>query len=274
MRTNWSTMIRYFTIVQLRYYWNELRILFSKEIVIVYTMAKVGSSTIYHTLKENHFKSVFHIHNLDKNLELECNRELRKKGLYPDSIPNIKSILNHIKKNKKCKIISIVRDPISRNVSAFFEAAEFYTNGNFHDLSNEQLQLIYNTKMFHNYPLQWFDNQIGAILNIDIYKNPFDLHNKYTSIQQKNIKMLIFRSDLNDHIKIDLLNHFLDSKMNKIHLKNIGTEKYYHTKYQTFKSKKFLDKQYLSEMLSSKYALHFYSNDELETIFKTWINKA
>ena len=93
--------------------------------VINYTMGTVGSSTLFYTLKTKLlFSRVFHAHFLSEpGLKLRMNR--------PQHVRNIRKaeiIQNYVKKHpaKRRKFISLVREPVSRNISDVFQNPQNY----------------------------------------------------------------------------------------------------------------------------------------------------
>lgn len=102
-RNSLNTKINYYTFALLKYWVNELIIRFSDELVLVYTMAKVGSTSFYSIYKKGIFSPVFHFHSLNIEKQALNKLELSRKGFYPDSRSNAKSILQHIQRKKKHK---------------------------------------------------------------------------------------------------------------------------------------------------------------------------
>ncbi|MFM5887671.1 MAG: hypothetical protein ACKOQS_05170, partial [Dolichospermum sp.] len=90
-------------------------------------MGKVGSSTIYKTLEtELKVAHVFHVHRLSNKWLETINTDASISKDYP----GIKKA-QHIQKlkstpGKHFKIISIVRDPIAKKVSGFFQNPHLY----------------------------------------------------------------------------------------------------------------------------------------------------
>lgn len=100
----------------------QLRLWKQNKPIIVHTMAKVGSLNVYSSLnKKLPTIALFHTHNLDveqakKNIAL-C----FENGIYPSSRSPVFLIHNQIvSKHRPYKIITLYRDPIERNISAFF----------------------------------------------------------------------------------------------------------------------------------------------------------
>ena len=269
-RTKLNTFIKHYTISLWRYWYNEWKLWRADEITLVYTMAKVGSTGIYLSLKQSIDHPVFHIHNLDVDQYKRQYKELRSKSLYPDSRSNAASIVKKIKSGKQINVITLVREPIARNISAFFEVLEFYTHGEDDALGVERLKEIYVEKLPHTLPLIWFDDELKSKLGIDPYSQPFDHDQKFVRMDKDNIRLLILRTDTLDTIKIEQLNSLCSSNVVRILRANIGSQKYYSSVYSTFQSQIRFDKQYVDEMYTHKYMQHFYRPREIDKLTSKW----
>lgn len=164
----------------------------------------------------------------------------------------------------------MVREPIARNVSAFFEVLEFYLEGN--DVNNitiQELYDIYQEKLPHNYPLVWFDNEIKKYLDIDIYSYPYELYKKYIHINRGSIDLLVLRTDAVEGDKLEALSSITKMEIKAIPRLNVSDKKYYSKKYDQFVSQAF-PLEYINQMLDSTYAKHFYTSSELTTLRKKW----
>lgn len=98
--------------------------------VIVHQMGKVGSSSVYDSLKHAPLKvPVYHTHLLNRQ---RLDRQLR-------SLTGNRAGASHLRTSQRLledgfdgsrwKIISLTRDPISRNISAFFQNVENFAPG-------------------------------------------------------------------------------------------------------------------------------------------------
>src|SRR5699024_4370848 len=108
-------------------------------------------------------------------------------------------ILFAFKRKRKQKIITLVRDPLSRNISSYFHQMGEQKEVNLKGLSFEQLVENFEKKMNHDAPLVWFDLEIQKYFNIDVYKYKFDKKQGYTIISEGNVEILIIQMEkMND----------------------------------------------------------------------------
>jgi hypothetical protein len=115
-------------------------------------------------------------------------------------------------KSHKAKIITLVREPVGRNVSAFFQNYKRFTGSGFHDSYFEAVDLI--NMFFKNYnhevPLSWFDIEIKETLDIDVYDYTFPKEKGFLAIQKGNIELLILKMEMSDAIKQKVISEFLN----------------------------------------------------------------
>ena len=122
------------------------RILFKRYLrndipVLIYQMGKVGSKSVFWSLSRQYPGVVLHTHYFNAD-----HTNWRVRRLYHWVVAGAMPLI----------IISLTRDPISRNVSAFFENFERFTAVPFHkaNLSLEELKAIFLTKYKHEQPLR------------------------------------------------------------------------------------------------------------------------
>ncbi|MEQ9823985.1 MAG: putative capsular polysaccharide synthesis family protein [Puniceicoccaceae bacterium] len=92
--------------------------------VVVYQMGKVGSSSIYESLRRLYNnKNVYHVHYLNPKYISRIVEKRTRLGLsIPGHIQTSQLVRELIRsESENLKFISLVRDPFSRNLSAFFE---------------------------------------------------------------------------------------------------------------------------------------------------------
>lgn len=243
----------------------------SKPIILIFTMGKVGSLSIYSSLKKKMWKhAVFHIHTLDNEEVLYQYKQLKEKKQLPDSRNPI-PLLNKYLSKRKVKIITLVRDPIERNISAFFDAFEFLAGTKEEDYSGniEDLEQIYHKTFFHEYPLNWFQNQFHKGSGIDIFKHTFSIQEGYDFIENNNTSVLLLRSDLENSKKERIIGEFCAVDCFQIKNTNVNSRDLYFE----FKNGMKFSKDYLEEIYNSYWAFHFFSEEERTQAIKKWVKK-
>jgi hypothetical protein len=250
--------------------------------IIILTSGKVGSSSIYDTLKKIKYFTVVHLHhislngiNKSKRLHLESDRKSLPLHLIISSIFQ--------KKLKKYKgaihIICLVREPISREISSFFQNSEFYKKA----IENSTLSIdtskaislinsVFEKDICKKLEL-WFSTEIESEFGFDIFKKKIDDELGYLVLtnEAQKTKLLLMKMESMDKYFSEAIAHFLpdQSTLIKLEKSNVGKGKYYSKEYSEIKEKLKLDGIILKEITGSKYFEHFYANKK-EEIFKKW----
>jgi len=232
--------------------------------VMVFQMGKVGSTSIYKSLRRQYKGAVSHAHGDIDNPEFW------------------NSYMMYVQANNggRLKIISSIRDPVSRNVSAFFHNVS--GSGNTQDRSNLSIEELLNgfldnpeqrgkREVFldHQQPLRWFDDNILRYFDIDVYEKRFSEHG-ITLYCSGNVELLVMRHDICDQQKEQAIREYLDLPNFRLKNTNIGEQKDYADLYHEFKKKAVIPDSYLDDMCASKYFKHFYSTKEIAEIRHKW----
>jgi hypothetical protein len=250
----------------------KLRTWFGSKSVIVLTMGKVGTLSICNSLQKIDYKHV-HPHSLVysypgthflKNIKLPF-----IKNLYFTFKTVLKKLKVYLWKafTPEIVIITGVRDPFSRYISAFFEQSHYL---NFDTVSNS-MDMV--KKKLHDHgnfesTLEWFEKEIKNVFGINIYDYNFDQNEGFSIIKKGKIKIFIYRLDkldgLEEHLKV-----FLNSTGFKLISHNITENNLNYSKLK--KEFKFNDVSF-DKAKNSNYLNHFYSEQEICLLKNKWIN--
>lgn len=244
--------------------------------VVVYTMGKVGSTSIYYALKQKLGWRVMFTHRmLQQNID-EYNALFMANGNKPHrSIIGKLIYKKKIQRNKPVKLISLVREPISKNISDFFQDFKIYTGIIIDEWDGtiEELTSIFLKQYPHHLTLNWYEKECFYATGIDVYNIPFDINSGYGIYKNKNIELLLLRVDLNDEFKCKIIAAFLGLRNFKLYRRNEAIGKKYTDMYKQFISSIELPKIYIDEMLESKYTSHFFDNQEIMETRNKWLEK-
>ena len=192
---------------------------------------------------------------------------------------------------KPFKIITAVREPISRDYSAFWQAfsddnemamemsilnKDFQkTYNKYIDLilsGNEHMKKILGMSMIFPWgeQFEWFDEQIKKYLDIDVFKYPFDKIKGYTIIKKGNVELLLYKVEKMESI-LDTIASFVGtaglSKTNE----NVGGGKWYGLASSQFRRELKISRQYTDHYYRENPKMdHFYSLEEKECFLEKW----
>ena len=222
------------------------------ELILIYQPGKVGSTSLRKSL-EAYGKSVLHCHTLI-NADDEDDR------------------LKKMMSQKSGKIISLVREPIARQISNMWQNLEniyrYRQGADFRDVES-----YYFGEDFENYEFKWFDEEIKKNFGIDIYEYPFDKNKGYCSIKKGNLELLLIKAEkLNDLEQV--IGEFLHIDGFRLTNENIGNEKPYRFAYRDYKKEFSISENKLYQIyFDNKYMKHFYTEQEREEFYLKWRNR-
>lgn len=223
--------------------------------IYIYQMGKVGSKTLKTTL-DNHFKSdVIHFHRLYK-LKDAIKRQLM---LQRDFMMPV-------------YIISPIREPVSRNVSAFFQNFSRETGLNIETeaFNADRFKTLFLENNKHIEPIEWFEQELLSTFGINVYQQPFSPETAYRVYKKRNINVLVYQSELDKNKQLEILSRFLNKQIDEFLMTNVSDKKSYSDAYNAFLESVQLPEEYCRDMLNSAYARHFYSTDQRENAFNRW----
>lgn len=255
--------------------------------VIVFQMGKVGSKTVQESLIRAYKKlrqpvDVHHSHILTGFDEAE--NIIRKERSNPE--PSLRAIIDGKQLRKLIdeasgqtwKIISLVRDPVARNVATFFQNLhEFVPDWNKHDENDplliQKLQREFlNIQTIHSEPVRWFDEQLLPISGVDVFSETFPHETGYKiyNSDSRTPVLLIRLEDLN-RVGGTAMKEFLGLNNFELVNTNIGDEKDYAQLYRRFKQHPLPD-DYIQKIYNTKFARTFYSEVEISRFSLKWKN--
>ena len=242
--------------------------------IIIYQMGKVGSSSLYHSLLDRQLPNpVYQVHYLT---ETGLNQ-------YPDlpsppqHIQDSRRLLSLLEEQPDTKhhYLTLVRDPVSRNISAFFEnLPEYIQRAELLALDRgEQLRALkeaFLQQYPHQIPLTWMQDELGSFLELEVFQDDFPVQEGYQIIETKKAALLILRTEDLNRRAPEALQVFLGVEDLGLTNHNQADQKWYSDLYQDFKNWLILPEDYLEEMYTSRYARQFYSSQEIEDLRKRW----
>lgn len=257
--------------------------------IIIYQPGKVGSSTILASLKQA-FRSakmeapVYHAHHLNNLEQMEA--EIKSKFPNPQRSLEKLAIDKDLRRkidhdsDQRWNIISLTREPVARTISTVFEMLdvifpgwkEKYQAGQW-DLHEMQDVIV---KRYVSGPGQgdWYDTQMKAVFDIDVYAQPFPYPQGFEIYHGKNnSRLLLLRLEDLNRVGQKVVSEFLNLKHFKLVQANVAEDKEYSALYREFK-KLPLPASFLERMYASRYARQFYSDDEIHGFYQKWLGKA
>ncbi len=234
-------------------------------------MAKVGSSAVVAALNEARIP-VFHVHRMSAEHLHRMRESRRSLGWLVPPVPahdhlglRLRKIL--IDSGSRVSIVTMVRDPIARNFSSYFEHLDaIWQTTDAHDgVPMSALIEGFHSRYPHDEPLTWFDDEMLPVTGIDVYEYPFP-ESGHLTVRRDNLELLILKSELADQVKSQVLSQFTGAPVPSVSSRNRTSEKEKGAVYRQFAREIQLDRAYVERMLGSRYARHFYTARELDEL--------
>lgn len=222
--------------------------------VLVYQSGKVGSRTIYDNLLEKNIPAV-HLHLMDNHKE-------------------ILSVYKKIMKDKKIKVISLVREPVAKRIAMFFEMLEMNleinldTNISFENIILQDLEKSISDGKGTQF--SWFKNEFEEALGIDVYRYPFDKEKGYTVINSESADVLLMKTEKLSNLE-SVIADFLGIEEFSMKNCNVGDKKAYKYLYNEIKAELKIPKHIFDFYYEGNiYMDHFYTEQEKQGFYEKW----
>jgi glycosyltransferase involved in cell wall biosynthesis len=276
--------------------------------ILIYQMGKVGSTSVDYTLKQKKLPNpVYHVHQLtpegiawtmrqtQESLERnDANRSLDsltrvETRLYLSMVLReyrqnmlLQEEIRRVLKDIPWHIITMVRDPVSREISDFFFSLHLHPRllalrgaplqRECLQLLDAELQRKFNGDA--SYALSWFDNELGKVFPVDVYQFPFHAQRGYSILETGNIRILVFKMEMLTSCFSEAMERFLGIPGLKLINQNTAGQKNYHDLYRYAKERVSLAPQLCQRIYQSRYCQHFYSQAERAEWIRRWTASA
>jgi hypothetical protein len=288
-------------VAQLFYWYNYLDFhisywlagLLNREKVLVYQVGKVGSGTIRDSLNSHGFHS-YHVHFLTQEGIEQEKKWISEQWGY--SRPRM--LMNSIRvkeyqylrdkisarnalEGKRWKVVTLVRDPIAIEISGFFNSLEGLFPNLVHRYQARVLgideiiesflkEYVTNPAQIGDYTLNWFDREMKPVFGIDIYSDTFPKSKGFKIYNGAHADLLLLKLEKLNECAADAFQEFLDIEDFQLVNAHLASEKEYRDVYQDFMNTLVLPDVYIETLYTSKYAQHFYGEDEIAAFKEKW----
>ena len=261
--------------------------------IINYQMGKVGSSTVQASLVALGLdQPVYHVHFLNpvrvrqieqqrrKYFRTERYGRLRRPWLYEFLYEQIQ------RKDRRWKLVTLVREPIARNISTFFEnlevtekadATAYAVKSAYYGFDIEvalerpdPLIELFFERLVHERPLRYFNDEIRTVFGIDVFDSEFPRERGFKIYQGDSADLLLVRLENLDQCAATAFKEFLGVDGFSLVSANVASGKVYAPLYRAFKRSICLPQDYIDGMYDSKYTRQFYSDEEIQQFRRRW----
>lgn len=261
----------------------------AREPLIVFQMGKVGSSTLVTTLSQMGIEQeIYQIHfladewiNRVYHMYKDASK-VRGRPIVEEHLMASRYLRDLIDRSRgaKWKVITLIRDPIARNISAFFQAFPIHypeVTKRFktaappaQEKANEMIRLFLDDFDKHNVPIEWFDRHMKPAFGIDVYEEEFDPTLGHHIYHNERADLLLIRLENLRQSAGQALGIFMNLDHISLRNANISEDKSYSEEYKLFKANVSLPRSYIDSMYETKYMRHFFSEEEIERLRAKW----
>jgi len=252
--------------------------------IIIYQMGKVGSSSIKASLEKLNLPNrIFHAHFLAwKGIEdVEKYYHSLSMGNMPGHIVSSRQLRQFIDQTLgqfRWKIITLVRDPVARDISDVFQNLD----RDFPDLLHAPENMFMSRISEHvhdllnsfnestDYACRWFDNELKDVFQFDIYAHAFDMSKGFSLYSAPHADILVLKLEKLSGCASEAFENFLDIPDFALSSENIAEKKWYHSLYKRFTQALILPQNILDKIYRSRYSRHFYADQEIADFKIKW----
>jgi hypothetical protein len=242
-------------------------------------------------------RHIYHIHFLTP--ELVEKYEKKRRGFFSTNregdlkhIWQYQHLYKQIKRGlngRRWKVVTLVRDPVARNVSTFFEHIEMVPSTSGRDQTLRSFEYgfeltlnngdigplidLFFEKCDHDEPLIYFDREFKTIFDIDLFASDFPKTKGYRIYEANAADILLIKLEYLDQVTAEAFKAFLNIDHLSVPRHNVSSQKDISELYGLFKESIQLPESYLDKMYSSRIAQHFYTEAEISQFRAKWSGK-
>jgi hypothetical protein len=252
----------------------QLRMRRSRSRFVVFSMGKTGSTAIARAVQDATGQRVFQIFRLDAQrlAQAEVRYRANAAAPFPGALHLWESeylLRTPPSPSAPWTVITTVREPIAQAVSAFFHGSPRRSLLE-HVPSVDELAQVLLDEGWVRTALRWFDREFAPALGIDVFDEAFDTRCGYAVLNRPSARVLLLRQE-NLHAAPEVLGRFLGRPAPvAVAPRNEAASKEYAERYREFLRSVRLPAAVLDQAYGSRYARHFYADEELEQFRRRW----
>ena len=251
--------------------------------VVVFSMGKTGSTAIARAVQDATGSRVFQVFRLEAARLAEAEQRYRAHQKqaplssggavpFPGALHLWESefLLRHPPTAEApWNVITTVREPVAQAVSAFFHGTP--RRGLLDTApSLDELEATLLSEQWLRAPLRWFDREFEPALGIDVFGHEFDPGVGHGVIETPSVRVLLLRQE-NLAAAPPAVARFLGRPGTlAVPPRNEASTKEYGARYREFLAAVRLTDPVLDDVYDSRYARHFYTDNELERFRRRW----
>jgi hypothetical protein len=168
----------------------------------------------------------------------------------------------------RLKVITLVRDPIARYISAQFQVLD-------HDpipsddpgRAVQQLQAV--ARKGREFAFPWFEDEMDPLLEVNPLVEPFDKEAGYAILETSRADVLVLKLEQLSELIPGVLSSFVERDLSVVEA-NRGEDSAYADYYQEVLDRFNLSEETCREIYSHGDVTHFYTSEEVDQFVRRW----
>jgi len=244
--------------------------------VVVAQVGKVGSQAVSASIEAAGLHTA-HVHFLSRAGLRRAERVYEARwdpARLPWHIWEGRRTVARLRSGERLDIVTVIRDPVARNVSSFFQVADLQYGIDLTALEADDLgeltRLFLETFDEHELPLRWLDDELRAATGVDLYESDFDAERGWSVTESDRARVLVLRTDRLADTFTGAVEAFLGRPGIALLQRNVSADKATGGLYDEFRRLPRLPEAYVDQMYNSRLARHFFADDELADLRRLW----
>lgn len=232
----------------------------------VYSHGQSGTSSIWRSLQAHGVLPALHLHILwPPNAVRENARPPETAALYH------RALVDRVRP-RALRLVSVVRDPVSRILSNyFFDTYNHQETAPTDSVEDARAGFGKYLQAANDFQLDWFGAELAPATGIDVFAEPFPLTDGFRRYSRGHIELLVLRLELSDERKQELLADFFECPDFRLErLGHVAAKKAYGALYKEFCDCGSLPVEWIQQILETRTARHFLSDEERRKTIARW----
>lgn len=225
---------------------------------VLYAPPKTGGTAITRTLEAAGIVT-HHVHTLRGDCLDEMVREFRDDGKVPSlNVWRSKYLIAHPPVSEKpWRLITTIREPIARAVSFHF-----------HRLRRTGATEQPTVADLSGLDTDWFDDELGTTLGIDVYAEPFDAERGWQLYTGPTAEVLVMRQE---SLSVGPVADFIGVPLGEMAVANVTADKArLGASYGRYLETATIEREIVERIYGSRFARHFYTDEERAAFSRRW----
>ena len=238
--------------------------------ILIYQMAKVGSTSVYQSMRASGLTPL-HVHFLTKRKVKRTLSHYERNSYPPMHLYVSQLLLPYLQlTSHSVQVITLVRDPIARFVSGQYQNPE--RNGvaglTVEDACQELVRRLSKPRAMQ-YTFGWFDREMKSALDVDVMAESFDRERGFIRCQGPRADVLVLKLERLSDLLPTVVSDFVGASLQPVRA-NVGARKETGSTYKAVCDALHVPATVADTIYAHDWVRHFYTPQEIKTFKARW----